>query len=112
MHCQAVTDEGEVFSWGRNDQAQLGDSGASSKCEPTVITALEGKHISGIACGPAQVKFLAAHIPCFTIGKIVESRCFEKEVKFAMSAAQISFLCADELFLYASKSNSVGQGRR
>lgn len=55
MHCLAVTENGEVYGWGRNDQGQLGDSTLVSRGEPTLLTLLEGRTISGIACGPAQV---------------------------------------------------------
>eukprot|EP00058_Branchiostoma_floridae_P025861 XP_002611351.1 hypothetical protein BRAFLDRAFT_73256 [Branchiostoma floridae] len=53
MHCLVMTEEGEVYGWGRNDQGQLGDSSFSTKSDPTLMP-LDGKSISGIACGPAQ----------------------------------------------------------
>ena len=56
VHCVAVTEDGEVYSWGRNDQGQLGDTFTTTRAEPTIIAALEGKGISGVSCGPAQVK--------------------------------------------------------
>ena len=56
MHCLAVTEDGEVWCWGRNDQGQLADSNTSSKADPSLVTLLEGQHISGVACGPAQVR--------------------------------------------------------
>ena len=55
VHCVAVTDDGQVYSWGRNDQGQLGETVTTSRVEPTVIAALEGKGVTGVACGPAQV---------------------------------------------------------
>lgn len=58
MHTLAVTDEGEVFSWGRNDQGQLADGAVASKADPSLMTCLEGKHIIGVACGPAQVSYI------------------------------------------------------
>ncbi|XP_077983839.1 E3 ubiquitin-protein ligase HERC2-like [Glandiceps talaboti] len=54
MHCLARTEEGEVYCWGRNDQGQLGDNSLNTKSEPTTMSALEGKNITGIACGPSQ----------------------------------------------------------
>ncbi|XP_070553640.1 E3 ubiquitin-protein ligase HERC2-like isoform X2 [Ptychodera flava] len=54
MHCLARTEDGEVYCWGRNDQGQLGDNSLSTKTEPTLMSALEGKSITGIACGPSQ----------------------------------------------------------
>ncbi|XP_068720941.1 E3 ubiquitin-protein ligase HERC2-like [Montipora capricornis] len=54
LHCLAVTEEGEVYSWGRNEQGQLGDTSNIARTVPTIINALDGKEIAGVACGPAQ----------------------------------------------------------
>jgi hypothetical protein len=55
VHVLALTEEGEVYGWGRNDYAQVGETTGSSVLEPTLITSLQGKVIIGIACGPTQV---------------------------------------------------------
>jgi E3 ubiquitin-protein ligase HERC2 len=55
VHVLALTEEGEVYGWGRNDYAQVGETTGSSVLEPTLITSLHGKPIVGIACGPTQV---------------------------------------------------------
>ncbi|XP_023713900.1 E3 ubiquitin-protein ligase HERC2 [Cryptotermes secundus] len=54
VHVLALTEEGEVYGWGRNDYAQVGETTGSSVLEPTVITSLQGKVIVGTACGPTQ----------------------------------------------------------
>lgn len=58
IHCLAVTEDGEVYSWGRNEQGQLGDTSNIARTEPALIAALDSKEITGVACGPAQVRFL------------------------------------------------------
>lgn len=55
VHCLAVTEDGEVYSWGRNEQGQLGDTSCIARAEPTLISSIAGKEITGVACGPAQV---------------------------------------------------------
>ena len=55
VHCLAVTEDGEVYSWGRNEQGQLGDTSDITRAIPSVITALDIKEITGVACGPGQV---------------------------------------------------------
>lgn len=55
MHVVSLTEDGEVYVWGRNDQAQLGDSPHVALAEPTLMSAIQGKNIIGIACGPSQV---------------------------------------------------------
>jgi len=55
MHSLAVTEEGEVYGWGRNEQGQLGDMSIQYRSEPTLLSGLEGKKIIGAACGNSQV---------------------------------------------------------
>ncbi|KAJ8297784.1 hypothetical protein KUTeg_024315 [Tegillarca granosa] len=54
MHCVAITDDGEVYGWGRNDQGQIGDMSNNCLPEPTLLSGLDGKNIIGAACGPSQ----------------------------------------------------------
>ncbi|KAG9492301.1 hypothetical protein GDO78_000687 [Eleutherodactylus coqui] len=53
-HCLALTESGEVYSWGSNDQCQHFDTLRIAKPEPSALPGLDSKHIVGIACGPAQ----------------------------------------------------------
>jgi E3 ubiquitin-protein ligase HERC2 len=55
VHVLALTEEGEVYGWGRNDYGQVGETTGTSVLEPTIIAPLQGKVIIGIACGPTQV---------------------------------------------------------
>ncbi|XP_072258440.1 E3 ubiquitin-protein ligase HERC2 [Pyxicephalus adspersus] len=53
-HCLALTESGEVYSWGSNDQCQHFDTLRIAKPEPSALPGIDSKHIVGIACGPAQ----------------------------------------------------------
>lgn len=57
-HCLALTDDGEVHSWGSNDKLQHFDTLFSNKKQPKALPGLNSKHIVGISCGPGQVKQL------------------------------------------------------
>lgn len=57
-HCLALTEDGEVHSWGSNDKLQHFDTLFSNKKQPKALPGLNSKHIVGIACGPAQVLVL------------------------------------------------------
>ena len=57
MHTLAVTEDGEVYAWGNNDQGQLGDTTQTVRTDPTLLTYTEGKFIIGAACGPSQVGY-------------------------------------------------------
>lgn len=54
MHTLALTQDGSVYGWGRNEQGQLGDLQGSYVTKPTLIPSLKGCPIVGIACGPSQ----------------------------------------------------------
>jgi RCC1 and BTB domain-containing protein len=50
-HTVAVTEEDEVFSFGRNDYGQLGQGDTSDKHSPFRIDTLRGRPVQAIACG-------------------------------------------------------------
>ena len=68
MHCLAITEEGEVFGWGKNEQGQLGDLASTSVAEPTLLPAMEGKFIVGASCGPSQVCFSSLWVTFGSVG--------------------------------------------
>ncbi|XP_033111225.1 E3 ubiquitin-protein ligase HERC2-like [Anneissia japonica] len=54
LHCVACTDKGEVFTWGDNDEGQLGDSTTNAIQRPRLVSALQGKKMTNVACGSAH----------------------------------------------------------
>uniref|UniRef100_T1IYS2 HECT-type E3 ubiquitin transferase n=1 Tax=Strigamia maritima TaxID=126957 RepID=T1IYS2_STRMM len=54
LHCVACTDAGEVYTWGDNDEGQLGDGTTNAIQRPRLLTALQGKKINHVACGSAH----------------------------------------------------------
>ncbi|KAL3277032.1 hypothetical protein HHI36_012394 [Cryptolaemus montrouzieri] len=54
LHCVACSDEGEVFTWGDNDEGQLGDSTTNAIQRPRLVSALQGKKVTNVACGSAH----------------------------------------------------------
>lgn len=59
MHCVACSDSGEVFTWGDNDEGQLGDGTVSAIQRPRLVTALQGRHIMKVTCGSAHTLALS-----------------------------------------------------
>ncbi len=51
-HALALTSNGLVLSWGRNDCGQLGTGGEVSRASPHVVRALSHARFVEIACGP------------------------------------------------------------
>lgn len=56
-HTVAVTD-GAVFSWGANDEGQLGLGHCRGTAHPAQVTALQGKRVTQAACGISHTVFL------------------------------------------------------
>ncbi|XP_054270101.1 E3 ubiquitin-protein ligase HERC2 isoform X2 [Macrosteles quadrilineatus] len=54
LHCVACTDQGEVYTWGDNDEGQLGDGTTTAIMRPRLIMALQGKKMTRVACGSAH----------------------------------------------------------
>lgn len=49
-----VCDSGEVYTWGDNDEGQLGDGTTNAIQRPRLVAALQGKKINRVACGSAH----------------------------------------------------------
>uniref|UniRef100_L7LWK3 HECT-type E3 ubiquitin transferase n=1 Tax=Rhipicephalus pulchellus TaxID=72859 RepID=L7LWK3_RHIPC len=54
LHCVACTDTGEVYTWGDNDEGQLGDGTVNAIHKPRLVAALQGKKINRVSCGSAH----------------------------------------------------------
>ncbi|RWS12697.1 E3 ubiquitin-protein ligase HERC2-like protein [Dinothrombium tinctorium] len=54
LHCIAVTDCGDVYTWGDNDEGQLGDGSTIAIPKPRLVASLQGKKINKVACGSAH----------------------------------------------------------
>ncbi|XP_012287916.1 E3 ubiquitin-protein ligase HERC2 [Orussus abietinus] len=67
LHCVACSDKGEVFTWGDNDEGQLGDGTTSALQRPRLVHALQGKKITRVACG-------SAHTLAWSTTKVTQSR--------------------------------------
>ncbi|KAG1662456.1 E3 ubiquitin-protein ligase HERC2 [Nymphon striatum] len=54
LHCVCCTDKGEVYTWGDNDEGQLGDGSTNAIHKPKLITTLQDRKINKVACGSAH----------------------------------------------------------
>ena len=54
LHCCCCTASGEVFTWGDNDEGQLGDNSTEGVQKPKLVSSLKGKFIDRVACGSAH----------------------------------------------------------
>ncbi|CAG5129600.1 unnamed protein product, partial [Candidula unifasciata] len=68
-HYLALTSEGDVYSWGNGDGGRLGHGDSISRDEPTLITALSGKHIIQICAGSTYSAAISASGELYTWGR-------------------------------------------
>ncbi|XP_040349847.1 E3 ubiquitin-protein ligase HERC2 [Herpailurus yagouaroundi] len=54
LHCVCCTEDGEVYTWGDNDEGQLGDGTTNAIQRPRLVAALQGKKVNRVACGSAH----------------------------------------------------------
>lgn len=53
-HVLALTNEGEIYGWGKNENKQICDSNKMFIQTPRLVESLKDNRIVGIACGPSQ----------------------------------------------------------
>ena len=53
-HVLALTEEGEVYAWGKNENKQVCDSLELYVQQPRLVESLRGQRVVGVCCGPAQ----------------------------------------------------------
>ena len=61
-----VTFQGEVYTWGDNDEGQLGDGSTNAIQRPRLVAALQGKKINRVACGSAHTLAWSTNKPVAT----------------------------------------------
>jgi len=68
VHCAAVDSTGQVYTWGRNENGQLGN-GKKDRVElPEAVDALEGEDVVAVAMGRRHTLFLTAKGEVYSCG--------------------------------------------
>ena len=67
-HSLIVTDDGKVYTWGRNDRGQLGLGDLVRRDEPTEVEGLKAHKIIGGAVGRGHTLFLTSKGQVFASG--------------------------------------------
>ena len=62
-HSVGVSGEGEVYTWGRNDSAQLGHNALQQQPMPMRLSVLRGIDVKAICCGSSVRHELPAGSP-------------------------------------------------
>ncbi|GIY59956.1 e3 ubiquitin-protein ligase HERC2, partial [Caerostris darwini] len=85
-HCVAVTEEGDVYGWGLNDNGQLGDFTSS---EPSVIASFRGKNVRA-TCGDKKTLMWCSDEPSSVKLKLL----------YIIDVKPITFQLLDELLKF------------
>lgn len=68
-HSVAITSDGKVLTWGRNDKGQLGLGDLLTRSTPTHVQSLDGLNIVTAACGKGHTLFLTDKGVVYAVGE-------------------------------------------
>lgn len=105
-YCAAVTETGELWTWGRGDSGQLGlGTGETSACVPRPVRgALHGKVVKAVSCGEHHCAAITDTHSLFTWGRgqsgrlghgSVESECSPRLVEALVGIQVMSVSCGE-----------------
>jgi len=73
--CMAVTMDGEVYAWGRNEKGQLGLGDTDDRKVPTLISELTGHSIVSVATGKNHSLFVTSDGKVLAAGDNTNGQC-------------------------------------
>lgn len=73
--CFAITEDGEVYAWGRNEKGQLGLGDTDDRKVPTLIEDLTGHDIIEVASGKQHTLFLTSEGKVLVSGDNSSGQC-------------------------------------
>ncbi|KAG0489759.1 hypothetical protein HPP92_006622 [Vanilla planifolia] len=79
-HCLAVTVFGEVQSWGRNQNGQLGLGNTEDSLLPQKITTFEGIPIKMVAAGAEHTAAISENVTCLKVGLVMPITALTRKV--------------------------------
>lgn len=74
-HNVVATDEGRVYAWGRGEEGQLGLGMGLNSEVPQLVTQLEGRVITQLACGHAHTAAITSTGDLYCWGRNFEGQC-------------------------------------
>merc|ERR1711884_604063 len=91
VHTFAITTEGKVYSWGRNEKGQLGLNDLKDRKCPTLVTALDGYRVVKASPGKNHSLFLTDKGQVLSCGENIKSQCGVKGNKIYKTPVLVTY---------------------
>ena len=91
VHTFAITTEGKVYSWGRNEKGQLGLNDLKDRKCPTLVTALDGYRVVKATPGKNHSLFLTDKGQVLSCGENKQSQCGVKGSKMYKTPVLVTY---------------------
>ncbi|ONM14644.1 PH, RCC1 and FYVE domains-containing protein 1 [Zea mays] len=105
-HVAVVTTNGKVFTWGKGKEGQLGLGDFLNRSTPTLVDALEGRHVESLSCGYNYTAAVCLHK---VISRKDLSVCSGCKMAFGFTRKKHNCYHCGSMFCNSCSSNKVAK---